>query len=344
MENIDKKFTLIGEHGAKEQEKIAKPALSFFQDAWRRLRLNKVAVVSMWVLIVTILFAVGSTFFVSQSDANAFNPNKTEVYKNLPPKLGNLDIPGWNGVFTPPGSGSKVNVYQSQNVPKGKSYILGTDQFGRSIAKRVIIGLRISLIIAFAATLLDLLIGVSYGIVSGWIGGKVDTFMQRIIEIVMAIPYIIIVTMLSLWIGQGLWALILAMGLFSWMSMARQIRNMVLSYKERDFVLAARTLGESSFKIAMKHLIPNMSGVIIVQVMLTIPSMIFTEATLSMISLGVKPPTASLGTLISDGMTTLQFYPWQLGVPAVVLALLALAFVLFGDGLRDAFDPRASED
>lgn len=344
MENINSKFTLVGSENSEATEHISRPALTFWQDAWRRLRLNKVAVIAMWALIVTILFAVVTMFIVPQSQGNYFNPNKTQTYKNLPPKLGNLNIPGWDGNFTTPGNDTPTNVYKTQKVPTGKSFIFGTDQFGRSIAKRTVIGLRISLIIAFVATLLDVIIGVAYGIIAGWVGGILDTIMQRIIEIITSVPNIIIITMLSLWLGQGISSIILAMGLFSWTGMARQVRNMVLSYKERDFVLAARTMGVSPIKIATRHLIPNLSGLIIVQVMMTIPSMIFYEAVLSAINLGVKPPTASLGTLINDGVQTLQFYPFQLGVPAVVLALLSLAFILFGDGLRDAFDPRASED
>lgn len=344
MENMNNKFIIVGEQSSESTEHISRPALNFWQEAWRRLRLNKVAVISMWVIVATIVFAIGSSFAVSQSSANNFDPNKTTTYRNLPPKLGDLNIPGWNGVFTTPGNVGSSNVYQEQKVPSGTSYVLGTDTLGRSVAKRVVIGLRISLIIAFVATLLDVVIGVAYGIISGWVGGRVDSAMQRVIEILSTIPNIIIITLLSLWLGQGIFSIILAMGLFSWTSMARQIRNLVLSYKERDFILASRTMGVSPFRIAIRHLIPNLSGIIIVQVMMTIPSMIMYEAVLSAINLGVKPPTASLGTLINDGLTTLQFYPWQLAIPAAVLASLSLAFVLFGDGLRDAFDPRASED
>lgn len=344
MENKIEDFTLVGARHSEETEIIAKPALNFFQDAWRRLKLNKAAVVAMFALLVTIIFAVVSSFFVKQEDGNYFNSEEVATFKNLPPKLGNFGLPGWNGYFTIPGNTESENVYQTQNVPKGKTFVFGTDSLGRSLAKRVIIGLRISLIIAFAATLVDLMIGVTYGMVSGWLGGWTDTVMQRIIEVISSIPSLIFVTMLALLLGQGILSIILAIGLFSWTSMARQIRNMVLSYKERDFVLAAQTLGENPFKIAVKHIIPNISGVIIVQVMFTVPSAIMYEAVLSAINLGVKPPTASLGSLINDGLQTMQFYPWQVAIPAVVLALLSLAFIIFGDGLRDAFDPRASED
>ncbi|HEY0221830.1 ABC transporter permease [Lactovum miscens] len=344
MENIERKFVLVGEKGSDSNEHISKPALSFLQDAWRRLRLNKVAVVSMIFLILVLLFSIGSSFVVTQNKANNFDSNKTTVYGNLPPKLGNIGIPGWNGVFQQPGASSAIDMYKDQGVPKKTTYIAGTDQFGRSMALRVIYGLRVSLIVAFAAAFLDLVIGVAYGLISGWFGGRVDMVMQRIIEIISCIPDLVIVTMLALLLGQGILPIILAMALFSWTGMARQVRSQVLTFKSRDFVLAAQTLGESTFKIMIKHLVPNISGIIIVNVMMSIPSKIMYEAILSAIGLGIKAPTASLGTLINDALPNLQFYPWQLAIPAVVLSLLSLAFILFGDGLRDAFDPRASED
>ena len=150
--------------------------------------------------------------------------------------------------------------------------------------------------------------------------------------------------MLGLLLGNGIFSIILAIAMTGWINMARQVRNMTLSLKERDYVLAAKSLGESSTKIALKHLIPNMAGTIIVQVMMTIPTAIMFEAVLSAINLGVKPPTSSLGSLISDAQNMLQFYPYQILLPSFVLVLISLAFILLGDGLRDAFDPRASED
>lgn len=197
---------------------------------------------------------------------------------------------------------------------------------------------------AIAATCIDLIIGVIYGLTSGYIGGMVDTVMQRIIEIISSVPNLIIVTMLGLLLGNGILAIILSIALTGWTSMARQVRNMTLSYKERDFVLAARTLGESGPKIAFKHILPNISGVIIVQIMMTIPSAIMYEAILSAINLGVKPPTSSLGSLISDAQENLQYYPYQIILPALALVLISLAFILLGDGLRDAFDPKSDQD
>jgi oligopeptide transport system permease protein len=225
-----------------------------------------------------------------------------------------------------------------------QNYLFGTDNIGRSLGKRVIVGMRISLLVAISATVIDLVIGVTYGVISGWKGGWVDVVMQRIIEILSSVPNLIVVTMFGLLLGNGVTSIIIAIAITGWLSMARQVRNMTLSLKERDYILAAKSLGESSTKIAIKHLIPNMAGTIIVQIMMTVPSAIMFEAILSAINLGVKPPTASLGSLISDAQSMLQFYPYQVLIPSGMLVLISLAFILLGDGLRDAFDPRASED
>ena len=168
--------------------------------------------------------------------------------------------------------------------------------------------------------------------------------MQRLIEIISSIPNLVIVTMLGLLLGNGLFSIVLAIGLTGWTSMARQVRNMTLSYREREFVLASRTLGEKSWKVAFKHILPNISGVIIVQIMMSIPSAIMYEAVLSAINLGVKPPTASLGSLIADAQENLQYYPYQIILPSLALCLISLAFILLGDGLRDAFDPKSSQE
>ena len=336
-------FVIVGAQSSDANEHISKPALSFWQDAWRRLKLNKLAVVSMWFLIIILAFAVLSNIFVPQKAANSFNSDKVGVYKNLPPNSG-LPIPDWDGKIKAPGDTTTTNAYSEQGVPDGEKFILGTDNIGRSMAKRVTVGLRISLLVAIVATFIDLVIGVAYGVFSGWKGGWVDNAMQRIIEILSSIPNLIIVTMLGLLFGSGIASIILAIAMTGWLGMARQVRNMTLSLKERDYVLAAKSLGESSFKIAVKHLIPNMAGTIIVQIMMTVPSAIMFEAVLSAINLGVKPPTASLGSLIADAQSMLQFYPYQVLIPSAVLVLISLAFILLGDGLRDAFDPRASED
>ena len=189
-------FVIVGAQSSDANEHISKPALSFWQDAWRRLKLNKLAVVSMWFLIIILAFAVLSNIFVPQKAANSFNSDKVGVYKNLPPNSG-LPIPGWDGKIKAPGDTTTTNAYSEQGVPDGEKFILGTDNIGRSMAKRVTVGLRISLLVAIVATFIDLVIGVAYGVFSGWKGGWVDNAMQRIIEILSSIPNLIIVTMLG---------------------------------------------------------------------------------------------------------------------------------------------------
>lgn len=245
--------------------------------------------------------------------------------------------------MTFPGNTEANDVYADQGVPEGTNYILGTDNLGRSIAKRVIVGIRISLLIAVIATLIDLIIGVTYGLISGYVGGKVDTVMQRIIEVVSSIPNLVIVTMLGLVLGNGVTSIVISIAIVGWTSMARQVRNLTLSYREREFVLASRALGEHGAKISLKHILPNISGIIIVQIMMTVPSAIMYEAVLSAINLGVKPPTASLGSLITDAQENLQYYPYQVLIPAFALILISLAFILLGDGLRDALDPKSGD-
>lgn len=337
------RFKLVGAGNTESQEKIVKPTLSFTQDAWRRLKKNKLAFVSLWFLVFLLVFALASNFFVSTNDANSFNGEEVTTYRNLPPKLGD-NLPFWNGHITYSGNTEPNDAYADQSVPEGDKFILGTDNLGRSIAKRVTVGIRISLLIAIVATLIDLVIGVTYGLISGFAGGKVDLFMQRIIEVISSIPNLVIVTMLGLLLGNGVTSIIISIAIVGWTSMARQVRNLTLSYRERDFVLASRTLGESNFKIAFKHVLPNISGIIIVQIMMTVPSAIMYEAVLSAINLGVKPPTASLGSLITDASENLQYYPYQVIIPAMALVLISLAFILLGDGLRDAFDPKSSKE
>jgi oligopeptide transport system permease protein len=356
-EKVEKKAEVIAEPEVKAEEvveevkepkiekaeKIEKPALSFMQDAWRRLKKNKLAVISLWFIGLLLVFAIGSTFVVSTKSANKFNSEQVEVYRNLPPKISD-NLPFWNGSIVYSGNTEANDAYADQSVPEETKFVLGTDNLGRSIAKRVTVGIRISLLIAVIATLIDLIIGVTYGLISGFSGGKVDTIMQRIIEVISSIPNLVIVTMLGLLLGNGVTSIIISIAIVGWTSMARQVRNLTLSYKERDFVLASRALGESNLKIAFKHVLPNISGIIIVQIMMTVPSAIMYESVLSAINLGVKPPTASLGSLITDAQENLQYYPYQVMIPAAALVLISLAFILLGDGLRDAFDPKSSAD
>lgn len=312
------------------QEKIAAPSLTFSQDAIRRLKQNKFALISFWILVIIGIVALLSIWF-SPTD-----PNRQHLaYTHLPPKWGNLNIPFINGYR------NGIDMYAKNGVPKGTYFFLGTDYLGRDMLSRVLVGTRVSLFIALLATFFDLTIGVFYGIISGWKGGTTDTIMQRIIEIISSVPNLIVVILMLLVFKPGLTSIILAIAMTGWVTMARLVRAETLQLKDQEFVLAARTLGESSTKIAFKHLIPNLSSTIIIQTMFTIPSAIFFEAFLSYIGIGLPAPTASLGTLLSDGQKVLQIYPSELVFPAVVIVVLMLAFNLLADGLRDAFDPRS---
>lgn len=342
MTETKQTFQLVGLASLNDQERLVKPSLSFVQDVWRRLKKNRLAVVSMVFLIFLLLFSMVSTVFVSQSSANFFKTEEVATYRNLPPKVSD-HLPFWNGKLTSSGNTEATDIYAMQGVPEDKGYILGTDHLGRSLAKRIIVGIRISLLIAIVATFLDLVIGILYGLVSGFFGGKVDLVMQRIIEVISSIPNLVIVTMLGLLLGSGALSIIFSLALVGWTSMARQVRNLTLSYRERDFVLASRVLGASRLRIAFKHVLPNIAGTIIVQIMMTIPSAIMYEAVLSAINLGVKPPTASLGSLITDAQENLQYYPYQVMLPALALVFISLAFILLGDGLREVFDPKAAD-
>lgn len=329
-------FKPVKAHNVDEQEKISAPSLTFFQDAIRRLRKNKAAVFSFWLLAIIVLISIISIWW-TPSDPNA----QQVAYANLPPKIGNGNIPGFTGKASV--GGTIVDKYAAANVPKGTYYILGTDYLGRDLLSRLMRGIALSLLIGLLATLFDLVIGLPYGIVSGWKGGKVDTFMQRIIEIISSIPNLVVVILMLLLFKPGLGSIVVAMGITGWITMARLVRAETLSLKTQEFVLAARTLGETPVKIAMKHLVPNLSSTIIIQTMFSIPTAIFFEAFLSFIGIGIPAPSASLGTLLSDGQKTFRFLPYQMWYPAAAISIIMIAFNLLADGLRDAFDPKTQE-
>jgi oligopeptide transport system permease protein len=205
---------------------------------------------------------------------------------------------------------------------------------------RVWWGARISLFVGITAALIDLAIGVIYGGISAYYGGKVDDIMQRFIEIIYSIPYLLIAILLIMVIGPGLWTIILAYTLIGWVPMARLVRGQVLQLKEQEYVLAARTLGASSARIIFRHLVPNALGLIIVQLTFAIPGAIFFESFLSFLGLGIKVPLASLGSLLSDGVQAIRLYPHRVMIPTIVFSLILLSFNLLGDGLRDALDPK----
>jgi oligopeptide transport system permease protein len=211
---------------------------------------------------------------------------------------------------------------------------------GRDVLARVMYGARISLSIALIATLVNFFIGVLYGGISGYIGGRIGNTMMRIVDIITAIPLMLYVILLTVIIGTGFKSIVIALGSVYWVNMARIVRGQVLSLKEQEFVLAAKTLGAKTSRIMLRHLIPNVMGPIIVSMTMMIPSAIFTEAFLSFIGLGVNPPMASWGTLANDALSGIRTYPYQLFFPSLAISLTMLAFNFFSDGLQNALDPK----
>ena len=287
---------------------------NFWQDGWSQLRKNKLAVIGMIGLIMIILFAL---FAPAVSQHNSTEQNVTD--RNLPSK-----IPLLEKVDYLPFNGKDVNGKDTYKEVGSKDYYLfGTDQLGRDLWSRTWEGARISLFIGVVAAILDIFIGVLFGAISGFYGGKLDTIMQRIIEIIASIPNLIIVILFVLIFEPSIWTIILAMSVTGWISMSRVVRGEFLKIKNLEFVQASKTL-----------------GAIIVTSMFTVPSAIFFEAFLSFIGIGVPAPQTSLGSLVNDGKSMLLIYPHELFIPATILSLLILFFYLFSDGLRDAFDPK----
>lgn len=232
------------------------------------------------------------------------------------------------------------NVLLPSGWSWNRSHWFGTDQLGRDVLARQLIGARISLAVAFVATLVNFFIGVFYGGISGYLGGTVDTVMMRIVEIISTIPLTLYVILMMVVLQSGLLSIILAIGTVFWVDMARIVRGQMLSLKQQDYVAAARTMGASTGRILTRHLLPNAMGPILVTLTMLIPSAIFIESFMSFIGLGVTPPLASWGTLTSEAVETMRAYPHQLFFPAAAISLTMFAFNFLGDGLRDALDPR----
>lgn len=230
-------------------------------------------------------------------------------------------------------------IYSSDKVIN-KSYILGTDSLGRDNLTRLMYGTRISLLVAFVAVLVNMIIGIIYGGISGYAGGMVDTVMMRIVDIISTIPLTLYVILIMVLLGDGMHSIIIALGTVYWVDMARVVRGQVLSLKQQEFILAAKTIGSSTRTILFQHLIPNAMGSILVTVTMLIPSAIFMEAFLGFLGIGLQPPLASLGTMCNDATANLRSCPYQLFIPALVICLIMFAFNFVGDGLRDALDPK----
>jgi oligopeptide transport system permease protein len=287
----------------EDAEKITGPPVGFWGDAWRRLKRNRIAVAAGCVIILVLVLAVAGP---------------------------------WLTPYTSVGQ----DLSRQYKTPSLSGFWFGTDEFGRSMFDRVWAGTRVSLYIAGLVTAMDLFVGLIYGSISGYYGGRVDNVMQRIVEILMGIPILIVAILTMLIFKPGILSLTIAIGLTYWTSSARLIRGQVLRLKEQEFFLASRSLGAGTFRLITKHLVPNVFYIVIITLMYTVPTAVFFEAFLSFIGLGIQPPAASLGALISDGADQMRFYPYLLVFPAAVLVTITIGFRLLGDGLRDALDPR----
>ena len=294
------KFTVVGGNHEKT-EKLAAKSVSFWKEVWLRFGHNKLAIVGVFILAIVVLMAI-------------FVP-----------------------IFSPYSYREQLGVY---NAPPSAKHWFGTDDLGRDVFVRAWMGARISLFIGITAAVIDLIIGVLWGSISGLVGGRVDDIMMRIADVLTAVPYLLVVIILLVVLKPGLIPIIIALSITGWVNMARIVRGEVLSIKNQEYVLASRTLGASTGHIIKKHLIPNALGAILVTMTLTIPSAIFTEAFLSFLGLGVPQPMASWGTMASDGNNAIDTAPWRLIFPAVLISLTIFAFNAVGDGLRDALDPK----
>ncbi len=300
-------FEVVGQDLASLNE-MSRPSTNFWKDAFGRLIKDKAAIVFLLLLGLIIAFAVFVPMF-SPYSYDQIHP----LYSNSP-------------MFT---------------SIDGHFFLLGTDSLGRDVLVRAAEGVRISLFIAIAAVAINCVVGVIYGGIAGYFGGRLDNIMMRIVEIINGIPYLLIVILLmSLSDSRGTSTIIIAYSIVGWVSMARLVRGEIIRLKGQEFVISAQTMGASASRIIIKHLIPNILSIIVVSLTMAIPSVIFTEAFLSFIGLGIEPPGASLGVLANEGVAVFQQYPWQLWVPATLISSIMLSFNMLGDKLRDAFDPK----
>ncbi|HXT62238.1 MAG TPA: ABC transporter permease [Pyrinomonadaceae bacterium] len=299
---------------------------SLWRDAWRRLLRNKVAVFGMIVVFLLTVSSVIGPAIIKRATGNTYDsiPKDAALLKSFAPFRG---------------AGGKFSW----------AHPMGTDNTGRDILARVLSGGQISLMVALIATLVSLVIGISYGAIAGYAGGRADDLMMRIVDVLYSLPYVILVIVLLALLPAKtptaqLAELFFALGAVSWLTMARIVRGQIISLKNQDFVLAARATGVSTPKIIFRHLVPNALGPVIVYATLTIPSVMLSEAFLSFLGLGVRPPRVSWGSLAAEGAQNLAIYPWQLIFPGLTMALMLFSLNFLGDGLRDALDPQTRKE
>ena len=293
-------------------------AVHFFRNKFAVTGLILVSVIILFAIFAPIVSSYSYEQIVSVTDSNG----KEFIAKSLSPQLGSND---------------------SQNFFADKTFLFGTDDMGRDLWTRVWQGARVSLIIAFVAILIDMIIGTSYGLISGYFGGVVDNILQRFIEIAGSIPTLVIISILAIFMEKGIGLVIASLLITEWIGMSKIARAECLKLKEREYVLASRTLGAGSFHIIFKQILPNTIGPIITQVMFSIPVAIFTEAFLSFVGVGIVLPQCSIGSLIEAGFNNITILPYQILPPICVLAILMLGFNLIGDGFREALAPKLED-
>ncbi|MDC0942134.1 ABC transporter permease [Gammaproteobacteria bacterium] len=279
---------------------------SLWSDAWRRLLANKAAVAGGIILLILIFLAIFAPWIAPHSYS----------YQNL--ELG--------------------------AQPPSGNFVLGTDTLGRDLFSRILYGARVSLLVGFVATGVALVIGVSWGIIAGYFGGRIDSVMMRIVDVLYGLPFIIFIILLMVIFGRNIWLLFAAIGAVEWLTMARIVRGQVLTIKNQEYVLAAQAMGVTNIQMFRKHIFPNILGPIAVYATLTIPQVMLLEAFLSFLGLGIQPPMSSWGTLIRYGVESMEEYSWLLIYPGLTFTITLFALNFFGDGLRDALDPKISSD
>ncbi len=315
-------------------------SVSYWKEVRIRFFSNKGAVLASIAIILIMFFAFAGPHInrYTYSEQNLEQKNYAPRVPGLE-KIGIFD--GTEKMRTTSGS-REINLYEKNN-DKDVYYFFGSDVLGRDIWTRTWMGTRVSLYISIVAVLIDMIIGLGFGLISGYFGGMVDSVMQRFAEIVNGIPRLVIVTLLMLILKPGIATIIFALMITEWIGMSRIARAEMLNLKEREFVLASKTLGAKDFSIILHEILPNINGQIITQTMFSIPTAIFTEAFLSFVGLGIPVPQCSLGSLISDAFNSFTTHPYQIIPPIVVLALLMLSFNILADGLREALDPKFKE-
>ena len=324
----------------KRQQEVMSESVTFFKDGMRKLFKNPLAVISLIVLACIIITIIVAPLIVpySYEEMLSINGKRDKGAKNLRP--------------------FEYSKAEQQYIAEGNyrfPHIFGTDEQCRDYFIRVIYGTRVSLVVGFFASIIVLLIGMLYGSISGYLGGRTDLIMMRIVDIIYSLPDMLIIILLSVVLNQRLSfksgtflaslgtnmvSLFLVFGLLYWVTMARLIRGQILSIKENEYILAAKAIGAKPGRIIRKHILPNCLSVIIISTALQIPSAIFTESYLSFVGLGVQAPMPSLGSLANSAREGLQSYPYKLVFPALTICLIVLSLNLLGDGLRDAFDPK----